>query len=184
MNDFERWLESGSYREGISILIAHNASPVLVRFLENGESAFAHKKLKDAIEKLRDQNPVLDQLPAPAEESVSENMKKYSPEVIMLFKQRAEFHTLLKNQTNDADRLKLAFRIKAICKRIERLLADPEPSMKSAKIEIPDSPGEMMKVLNRNRPYISKYKDDPMKAGEVSRRKKQNELISDKLGLN
>lgn len=176
MKAIAEWYNSEDYEQGLELYKEHIGSDTLLKFLEKGENPFTRKKLKTALKSIiidDDENP-----DPPVEKPKPTVEKKYSKEVIMLFKERAMFHEQLKHQTNDADRCKIAFRIRAICKRIELAL---NPQALPTPAELPKNPLELMKILNNNRPYISKYKNDPLKQGEVVRRQKENELIEVRL---
>jgi hypothetical protein len=162
------WLASNqNYWKGLEILKNSDPKNPLLPLLESGESSFTASKLEQAIKALQ-----------PSTKPAEPQKKTYPPKVIEMIRKRSMLHSGLPHITSKSDRFKAAAQIVNLTKKLDQYFVH---GILEGEEELPKCAWDLHLLINANSSFISKNQKNESKAGEVNKRKEQNELIEVKL---
>lgn len=177
--ELEEWFNANCpYTEGVALYNGLSTNAGLKTLFGFGKTAYNKKKLYSellaisaAIENAKTQN-------LKPKTQKRRSQKKTNPELEKLYQERHILHANLSATPSKSDRYRIAKRVLAITKRVEQLLGirEDEPTKTYA---IPIEGYKRERLRNVNRAYITKFSKRPDKAGEVARRKKENEVLNE-----
>lgn len=180
----ESWLDGPqTFEEGLTLYKQYGGNSALLSiFLRSGATAYncekLEKELRALLEKAIEVKASSPQIPA-----IPKALSLYDPEILALIRERSHYHAQLTAVSGQAARQQLAFQILELTDKIEILLGVQQvmPAVRVNVRELPTDPVEMLKRINNNRSYISRYKDSPLKAEDVRARMEENKMLTNKL---
>lgn len=180
----QTWLDGPqTFEEGLALYKQYGANSALLSiFQRSGPTTYNCEKLEQELSSLlsnvanQQKRVVAPVVPEP------EPVSAYDPRVLALIRARSHYHAQLTAVGHEADRMQLAFQILDLTDKIEILLGVKAAMARPEKpADLPTDRAEMVKRLQNNRSYISRYKSSPLQAAEVQARVEENEAIFEKL---
>lgn len=122
----------------------------------------------------QNENPVTPE--NPEVETNTERIQDHPQELVKLYREQTHLHQQLALTSSDQQRKEAAFRILEISDEIVNFKSEGRINLNPVDIKstLPANEMDMMKMMNNNRAYISKFKDDSSKAQKVAYRTLQN----------
>lgn len=178
-----------SFEEGLQLYLRHGKNETLKKIFQlSGATTYNHQKLNEALQqeigKWKPNGAARTEDGSEGAIGAKAQRKGYAvepnhPELIRLYKERAMLKSQLTLLPNDEARKKQAFAILDLTDQIESILFHGFAPKKA--FVLPQGELELLKLLQNNRKYISKYQHREEKAAEVARRRQENEEIARKI---
>lgn len=180
LESIQTWLDGPQdYASGLQLYLRYGRNEALKSIFGLGQTSYNEKKLLEALRKLlheteKNQKAVSKEKKAAKGQSFVVDPRH--PELVKLYRQRAYVKSQICVLPGQQQRKEAAFQVLHITEHIERILFTGFPEDK-----LPTDRAELVRLSERNRKYLSRYRQDAGKADEVKRREHENELIRQKL---
>ncbi len=175
----ENWLENPDYDAGVALYKELGGDdPVLLTVFGLPETSFTMGKLEQALQELCPKGV--------KEEESKTKTQEHPPVVLKLIRERSGLHSALEGTSSMSDRHKMCKRILEIGHKLDGWYDHGQLPRGEAENELdePDLPRnawELHQLINTNMSYITKNGRREDKQGEVSRRKRMNVGIEERL---
>lgn len=178
--NIQTWLDGPQdYVTGLQLYLRYGQNEALKSIFALGQTSYNEKKLLEVLRELA-QQVKKNQKPASKNKKPAKGqpfvVDPRHPELVKLYRQRAYVKSQICVLHGQQARKEAAFQVLHITEHIERILFTGFPEDK-----LPDDRAELVRLSERNRKYLSRYREDAGKAEEVKRREHENKLIRQKL---
>jgi len=183
MTDYERWELNPAYSLGVELYKHLGGNDVvLLSLFSLPETSFTRSKLEEALRDISGKP----EKKAATSEGLEPSKEKTPEPVLTLIRQRSQLHEALFHTTSKSDRHKIALRILAMGKTLDRYYDHGQLPAGEAENEMPESDipvnaWELHQLINNNMAYMAKNKNREDKQGEIKRRDRMNGDIEERL---